>query len=222
MAETSDPILREIEEDLREERLASIWKRFGPLVIGGAAVLVVGVAVFQFWRGHVQDTNLAAGRAFDTAQELALNGDEAAARQAFDALASDGPDGYALLARFRTAQLSAAAGESDAARAAFRTIATDPAVDTAYRDLAVLRAAIIGLDAGVNADTLIAELAPLATGTNPWRFLAREATALAELNAGDRTGAKSRLDALVADAETPPGIRSRASAMADALSETGS
>lgn len=222
MAETSDPILREIEEDLREERLASLWKRFGPLLVGGAVVLVAGVAAFQIWSGQQHDTNLATGRQFDAAQELVLAGNGSAAAEVFQEIAADGPDGYALLARFRIAQLSAADGDTDTARATLRSIANDAAVDSVYRDVAILRAALLGLDAGVNADTLIAELAPLVSGTGPWRFLAREATALAELNAGDRSGAKSRLDALVADAETPPGIRSRASAIADALAETES
>ena len=39
-------IFREIDEEMRQENLARLWKRFGPYVIGGAvAVIVITAAV---------------------------------------------------------------------------------------------------------------------------------------------------------------------------------
>jgi hypothetical protein len=222
VAETSDPILREIEEDLREERMASLWKRFGPLVIGAAIALVVAVAGYQIWSGQVRDQRLEAGRQYDTAEEALRAGDLAGAGAAFDAIVADGPEGYALLARFRNAQIAAAEGDAAGARDAFLAIAADGGVEALYADLAALRAAMIGLDVGVAPDTLLAELAPLTDDADPWRYVARETSALAELKAGNAAAAKAVFDGLIADAATPAGVRARAQAIAATLPEAGS
>ena len=222
MAETSDPILREIEDELREERLASIWKRYGTAIVAAAVGLVVVVAGYQLWSGHTAEQRLETGRQYDAASEQALSGDTDAARSAFEQLAAAGPDGYALLSRFRTAQLNAESGSLAEARTDFRAIAGDSSVDSLYRDLATLRGAYLGLDLGVDADTLRTEITPLLGETNPWRYLAQEVAALLDLQSGDSAAARAAFDALIADTAAPSGVRQRAEAIVQTLPEAGS
>ena len=50
----ADPVqenlLREIQEDLRRERLEKLWKRYGSVLIGAALAIVVAVAAYQAWK----------------------------------------------------------------------------------------------------------------------------------------------------------------------------
>ena len=46
---SNETIFREVDEELRGDRLRSFWKRFGPWVIGGAVAIVVLVALNEGW-----------------------------------------------------------------------------------------------------------------------------------------------------------------------------
>ena len=42
-------IFKEIDEELRQERLLNLWKKLGPWVIGLAVVIVLAVGGYQLW-----------------------------------------------------------------------------------------------------------------------------------------------------------------------------
>ena len=62
----------------------------------------------------------------------------------------------------------------------------------------------------IDADAIRAKLQPLAIDGNPWRFSARELTALLAWKSGQIAEAKEQLSALAADPQTPARIRDRA------------
>lgn len=222
MAETSDPLLREIEDDLREEKFAKLWKQYGSILAAAVVALVVGVGGFQWWTGYTTDQRLETGRKFDSAEELARNGDVVSARSAFETLAAEADGGYALIATLRKAQLLADEGNIAAARTAYRAIATDTAVDEIYRDIATVRAVIAGMQIGTDDQALQSELASLMAETNHMRFVARELSALIDIEAGDIASARSTLDSLAVDALAPNGLRERATAIVSTLPKSGS
>jgi hypothetical protein len=213
-----DSLLIEIEDDLRQDQYAKLWKKYGGLVIAGAVALVVGVAGFKFWQGHRFEARMEQGRTFAAAQELARQGQDEAARLALGDFAAKADPGYALLARLQEAAILGRKGDAAGAAAVYRRIAADGDVDPAYRDLAILLGAIQEIDTGNPAD-LIARLAPLTADTNPWRHSARELTAVLALASGDKAKARSLFEALSKDAGVPSGIGARA---ADMLTTLGS
>lgn len=221
MAETSDPLLREIEEDLREERFARLWKRYGKAAAGAAAVLVAAVAAGQWHKSRTSEARLAEGLRYDAAEELLRGGDESAAREAFESLAADAGDGYALLARLRAAQLYAAEGGDAKARAAFLAVAGDSSQDPLYRRLAAYRAAVLGMALKAPPETLRAELALLTGGDSPWRLMARELLALIDLEAGAEAEARAAFQAIAEDAEATPAMRGRAETALSTLPPAG-
>jgi hypothetical protein len=46
---SDDSFIREVEEELRSDRLKGFWDRFGPILIGAAILVVVATAG---WRGY--------------------------------------------------------------------------------------------------------------------------------------------------------------------------
>src|SRR5262249_62434193 len=94
-------IFREVDEEVRRERLEQLWKRYGNYIIALALVVLAGVGG---WRGYIywQERKAAeAGAAYEAASVLADEGKHQEAEQAFAKLATDGNAGYRALARFR-------------------------------------------------------------------------------------------------------------------------
>lgn len=222
VAETSDPLLREIEEELREERFAKLWRRYGKAAAVAVALLIIAVAAVQWYKSHTFKARQAEGARYDAAAELLRGGNgEEAARTAFEALAADAGDGYALLARLRAAQLKAAEGDTVGARAAFLAVAGDGAYETLYRELGAYRAAMLGMALKISPESLRAELAPLTDDNSPWRLPARELLALVDLDAGEQAKARTAFQAIADDSQTPPGMRARAETVLSTLPPQG-
>lgn len=221
----ADPVqenlLREIQEDLRKEKLEKLWKRYGSLLIAAAVAVVVIVAGYQGWRAWELSRREARSAAFIAAENLA-QADPAAAVDAFAAIAGKGSDGYALLAGFRQASLLAEQGRRDEALGVYDRLAAT-SDQPLYRDLARLRAAALRLGDGApgeDLDRLAESLAALSEDANPWRYSARELSGILAVQRGDTARARELFGKLESDIETPQGIRERASEMLSRLSES--
>lgn len=219
MAEPSESnLFREIDEELRHEHYAKLWKKYGGYVIGAALVLVLGVAGYQGWHAYDTSTRNTLGERFVNAQRLVDEGRIDLATEEFSKLAAESGGGYRLLARFQEAALLARNGDNAGAVAAYRELSADSGVDTLYRDLAILLEVLHVADTG-DAETLGSRLAPLTEPGNPWRHSAREITAQLAFAGGDREGARQLFSQLAGDDTAPSGVRDRAVEMLAIIGE---
>ena len=102
-------IFREVEEDVRREKLEKFWKAYGDYVIALAAVIIIGIAGFELWQRYEASQRDKASVAFSAAQRIS---DPKAAAVAFADLAKTAPKGYALLARLEQAHSLLAIGQT--------------------------------------------------------------------------------------------------------------
>ena len=202
-------LLREVDEELKKERYAELWKQYGNYVIGAALAVVLGVGGLQGWSVYQAGQREAEGERFAQAMALAQAGRPEEAGVAFASLAGDADAGYATLARLQAAALRARQGDTGGAVDIYDAIAGDSAIDELYRDLAVLLAVMHQLDTGEPA-ALTARLEPLSADDNPWRYSAMEFTALLAERAGDSRRAREIFTRLGDDPEAPAGLRARA------------
>ena len=70
MADETDVLFQEIEDDLRQDQANRFWTNFGKYIVGAAVVLVVSVASVQGWKSYDLKQQQAAGEAFSSAQKL--------------------------------------------------------------------------------------------------------------------------------------------------------
>ncbi len=209
-------IIREVDEELRRERLANIWKNYGGYIALAAFLIVAGTAG---WRGYEYYANRqaeAASERFVAAQKIATDAtktDEAIS--AFNAIAASAPSSYKLLARFSAA---AELGQKDAKEGAvaFDAIANDSAVEPLMREIASIRGAALVVDTADVAD-MQKRLAPALADKSAFRHSAKELLALTHMRAGDQAAAQKLFLELAFDPETPPGMRNRAQRLQAAL-----
>ena len=213
-------LIREVDEDLRQENLEKLWKKYGNLLIGGAVAVVLAVAGSQAWHSWKHKQALQASMRYSDAMQMLDKNDKAKGSEALEKLSADAPDGYRLLSEMKLAQMKAVGGDIAGAIAAYGKVASDSSVAEIYRTMAVLKAAYLRLESGDVAG-LEAEMTPLAQESSPWRHSAREVLALLELKAGHIDKAQEWLRKVADDVAAPAGIRGRAAELLAAL-ENGS
>ena len=209
-------IFREIDEDLRRDRMIRLWQRHGRHVIAAAFLIVAATGAYVLWDSHRRQQDEMLGLRYSEATVLAQT-DISKATGAFETLAAEGSTGYATLSRLQAAVLKAKGSDKAGGVATLKAMAADGGVDQPYRDLALLLSASFGADDEAPAD-IEARLQPLTADANPWRFSALELTALVRLKAGDKAGALKLYQQLADDLEAPPSLRARAAEIVGAFS----
>jgi len=209
-----DALIREVNDDLREERMMKLWKRFGGSIVGVAVLIIVIVAGYQGWKQYDFSARGREGERFHAAQQLAKSGDMDGARQAFALLSVDASSGYGVLARFQQAALLSIKGDSKGAARLYQRIAHDTASDVALSGLADIQGAMVEINAGGYAvPAMKLRLQTLSGGDQPYRYSARELLGLIAIDAGETTKAHDLFKQLSGDAAAPRGIRNRAKNM---------
>jgi hypothetical protein len=210
VADTSDDfLLREIDEELQQEKYSELWNKYGKFFIAVVVVVVIGVGGYQGWRSYDLSNRQQQSTRFATAMNAIAEQPEEA-RKTFAKMADDVSGGYALMAQFQNAGLLAKSGDRIAATAAYAKISSDTSIDAIYKDLAIILGALNDLDQADPA-TLTETLAPLRATENPWRHSATELTALVALRAGDKKTAGELLTSLSKDATAPNSMKARVS-----------
>ncbi|MEL6436907.1 MAG: tetratricopeptide repeat protein [Pseudomonadota bacterium] len=217
---SNDSFIREVDEELRSEKLKSAWDRYGPIIIGTAITIAVGTAAYTGWQSYTNGRANASGDRFLEALTLAQEGQSDAALTALGQLEQDGFGQYAVLARMRAAGERHNAGDTEQAIADFDTIAADNSVPVALRDVARVRAGYLLVDAGTY-DDVAQRVEPLTSTENPFRHSAREALGMAAWKAERADDAKRLFDTMLEDPETPQAMRGRAGVMVDMIVASG-
>ena len=208
-------IFREVEEDVRREKLEKFWKAYGDYVIALVAVIIIGIAGFELWQRYETTQRDKASVAFTAAQRIP---DPKSAAEAFADLAKTAPKGYSLLARLEQASSMLAMGQKESAIALFKEIANEDKGGTGA--VARLRAAWAMADTTPRAD-LENFLAPLRTPSSLWKQMADEILAYSDYHNNQMAKAADEFSALANDGNAPPQLRSRAQAMAAFLKQGG-
>jgi hypothetical protein len=200
--------IEEVEEQLRSDRYRALALRILPWFAAALVATIVGwlgVWGYDTWR----DRNIAnASIAYDKAITSLSQGDETGAYDAFAAIGKSGPAGYKTLSLILQGNIRLGAGKNVDA-AGFYDLAAKAAPNPILGDLARLRAAQALMDTATFAD-LKTRLTALIGDKKPFDLDAREALALAKLQAGKTAEARGDFNALTITLGVSPGMRARA------------
>ena len=211
--ETNEAFLREVDEELRRDEMARLWKRWGRVLVIAIAGGLIAFGGWLWWRDYQAKQAGAEGEKLNAAIEQLSRDQFDQAAPALTELSQSSRAGYRTAAQLAAGAVAAQKGETQQAVAAFAAVAKDEKAAQAFRDLALIRQTTVEFDT-LAPDQIIARMQKLARKDSPWFGSAGELVAIAHLKAGRPKDAGAIFAALAADPVVPASIRSRAAQMA--------
>lgn len=215
-----DTFIREVDEQIRQDRAQEFWAKYGKYVIALAVLIAAATAAFQAWKYFQETTAAKFGDSYMNAIALSNEGQHEEAISALNAIAEEGAGQYPALAKMRIASETAAKGDKAAAIVEFDAIAADSTYSPVFQQIATLRAGLLAVDLEDYA-SVESRLSSLASAGEPFRHSAREALGISAMNAGEDTKALDWYQAIADDTASPQGVRGRAQLMLNILAGKG-
>jgi hypothetical protein len=213
---SNETFYREVDEELRRDQLASVWKRYGWAIVGGIVLLLAIIGGVIWWQNHKQARAGEQGEILTGVFADIQGGKTNTVAPRLDQLAEEGTPGYRAAALLTKADVAIQSNNDAAAIAAFKAIAENDEFAEPYRHLALIRQTAIEFDRLPPAQ-VIQRLQPLAQAGNPWFGSAGEMVGLAYLKQQQPAQAARIFAAMANDKTLARSLRSRAVQMAGAL-----
>ncbi len=209
MANT-DSFIEEVSEEVRRDRLFSLFRRWGWVAVL-VVVGIVGAAAYFEWQSSQRE---AQSQAFGDALLSALEDEDPEGRiAALSEIETPSPEVAMILALLAAGE-EANGEDPSAAAARLREAAEAPGLPRRYVDLALLKAQMMD-PAPEDEARLVLEA--LAEPGAPYSALAEEQLALVDIRAGDLNAGLDRLRAIERSAAATAGLQQRAAQLIVAL-----
>lgn len=207
----TDSFIEEVTEEVRRDRLFLLMKKYGWIAILLVILLVGGAAYNEYRKTKIASAAQKFGDEILTALNLDDAGDRSAA---LDSVASSGEQSSLVAMLAASEDLNRDKAEDAISK--LEIVASDATLPTIYRHVAELKVLLL-LGNDLAFDDRMTRLMPLAVAGAPFRLLAEEQMAMAEISQNNNVGAITRLQAILADGELTVGLRRRATQLIVAL-----
>jgi hypothetical protein len=204
-------VFDEVESELRSERYTQLFRRLIPWIVAGAIAGVLVVAGVFGWQTYRESVANKASDAYASGLKSLQMGDSEGAFRQFGQVPATAK-GYRSLALMQQGGIRLAAGDSKQAVALFdqaADVAPGGEVGLFLADAARLKSAFALMDQGSYPE-IEKRLKPLTEEKRPYRSEAREALALAKLQAGKTKEARQDLIVLSLANDAPDSLKGRA------------
>jgi hypothetical protein len=214
--DSSETFLREVDENLRRDRVQDFFKDYGKWLIAAVVLFLAAVGGWIYWDNRQREqAAVDSEKLHQTFSDIAAGKTNAAEKSLKDLTESRG-DAIRASAVLAEAAIALDKNDRAAAIAKYREVSNDKGLPDAYRDLANIRMTALEFDT-LKPEEVISRMEPLAKAGNPWFGSAGEMTALALLKQGKKAEAGRMFAAVAADKKVPDPIRSRAVQIAGTL-----
>ena len=210
----SEEFIREVDEDIKEEKRLKLWKKILPYVVSLSLGIILSTTGFVFWDNHTQKVKQQLGDDFTAAVELAKDEDIDAALIALDRIVDKGSDGYITMAKMKKASLLIDKGELNQGLEIYLDLEKN-AVDQSFRDIATILFVMNSIDSE-DSEKLLKKLEPLESSLI-WKSSALELKAFIYLKNDNTQKALETFESITQMPNKPSSLGLRAKNMYDFL-----
>ncbi len=199
---------REVDEELRNERMRSLWQKYRFFIIGVIVFIIGATAAYRYYIHYVEIEAGKSGDEYLKAIELSENGKHDEARKILAILEKDGFGAYPELAKLRSAGILVAENKKEEALKVYDNLVADSALTETLKGFVRLQSVRLAIDLE-SFDNVIKRSAPLMEEGNPWRNLTQEARILSAWKAGKQDEAAKWVKQLKDEEQLSQGLRQR-------------
>ena len=202
-------VFQEVDEELREEKYKSIWRKFRYYLIGGLILFILGIAVNAFWKDYnLKEINERSERFF-TAIEMAQE-DKVNAITLLEEFANQeekNSEYNALIARFTEAAIRRSEKDFNGALVIYQSLEENN-VSNFYEDYAKLSSVemLIALNNKKDAKLILDDLI---SNTSDLKYIAMEYMGYLEIDEGNFSKARTIFTNIADDALSSVNMKNR-------------
>ena len=204
-------IFQEIDEDLRQDKVARLWKAYGKYLVALAVFIILVIASYRFIEHKNEKNREQTSELYELASETGRSGDKKAAIELLSDEMFDENIGYSIISKLKKAALAKSNNDLEGTEIVLKEIITNKDIPLYLRDLARLK--LFASDSDNNSS----QLEVLIEEEGPCKFLALELKGGIQLEGGNLKEARSIFKELTDDSNTPNNLRRRASEILKAL-----
>ena len=187
-----DVLIEEVSEDLHNEQILNMWKKYKYLIVGSVILMIASLAVVEGYFSWQRKVRLSESDIYEQAAVLNAQGKTEAALAKNDSL-KNGRTGYRYLAQMRRAGILFDEGKDAEALAILNQLRQDKKVPEVLRASAALGYVSHQIETG-NVQELQAVLNPYMTVGNQWYGTAVEMSVLLLIREGQTEKAEKMLE----------------------------
>jgi hypothetical protein len=211
-----DTFVREVDDELRRDDLASVWNRFGKPGIAAIFVALIAWGGWLYWGHRSNQTAGLEGEQLVAVGDTLIGGGDLGSDAKLALLGKSTNSATAITAELTRAAVALGKADEKKAKTIYQQVGANDKAPGPLRDLANIRLAALEMDT-TKPEATIARLKPYAIAGNPWFGSAGEMSAVAYLKMGKPDLAGKMLADIAEDENVPETIRSRAVQLANAL-----
>ncbi len=212
----SEDFIREVDEDLKEEKRIVFWKKILPYVMSISLGIILFTSGFVFWKNYTEKLSQRLGDDFSAAVQLANEEDIDAAIIALNRIVDEGSDGYVTLAKMKKASLLIQNGDVPQGLKIYSDLEKN-AVDQSFRDIATILYVLNSMDID-DPVTLLMKLENLES-SKIWKSSALEMKGFLFLKMDQKDKAKEIFSSILELPSSPSSLATRAKNMLEFLKE---
>ncbi len=211
-----DQVFREVEEELRRDRMQAFWNKYATLLIGGVTAALVVISAILWWQSSQISKQQAAGDQFIQALQLSGQDKTQEANKIFESLSKNSSKGYELLSTLYLAGNRVQEGQTAEAETLYKKVSNNPTADKILKDYAKLNLALLRVD-GASYDETNKALESFIKPNASWRSTAIEVIGLAAFKEQNWDVAQKHFNDIIANKASPASLKRRAQIMLDVI-----
>ena len=210
----SEEFIREVDEELQEEKYAKIWRKIGPYVISLAIGIVLFTSGVVFWNNYTEDKKQKLGDDFTAAVELIKEEDFDTALIALERITDKASDGYVTIAKMKKASILIQKKQILEGLEIYEDL-EKTAFDQSFKDMSTILFVLNAID-HKPSDILLDKIERL-TENSSWKYSALELKGFILLNDKKFSESKKTFNTIIEMGNAPATLASRARDMVDFL-----
>jgi len=209
----NDALLKEIETDLKNEQLKSLWDQYGLFIIIFVALALTAAVSFETFKTWSAKRNQELSNAYAVAVSLQNQGRFDESLSLLQNLSKSRHGVYGDIARLQIANIYFEQDKNTEAADVLQKLADDSSANRQMRDIATIKLASYKLDTDASGEEISNLLTPLTEGNSVWANVAHELLAMSAIRDGNMNAALQQYQAIANASNVQDKLRARAQDM---------